>query len=297
MACYSPITGYRAPDGRITLQRNEGWCDRPVTIACRQCIGCRVDHCEGWAIRIMHEAQMHERNCFVTLTYDDEHVPSDMSLQVSHWQKFAKRLRKKCGRFRFYHCGEYGPATLRPHYHAAVFGLDFREDRVVHKHEKGYPLFVSEKLSRVWGQGFAVIGNLTPETARYVAKYVTKKCNGKLAGEDGIYSRVDPRTGEYWEVKPEYSTMSRRPGVGARFYEKYGSDLRRDGFVPVAGRKKRMPRYYDGKHEEVDPDSFRRAQARRKKFFMRKRGDYTTERLRVKEEVWLRRFRRNQGIF
>ncbi len=103
MACYSPLSGYRTPEGSVTFDRALGYCDTKVTVSCGQCIGCRLERSRQWAVRITHEAQMHEANCFLTLTYDQ--VPDHGTLDLKHWQLFAKKLRKKLGPFRFFHCG------------------------------------------------------------------------------------------------------------------------------------------------------------------------------------------------
>lgn len=101
---------------------------RPVTVACRQCIGCRLDSSRDWAVRCVHEAQVSDASCFVTLTYDEANVPR--SLTHAHFQAFMHRLRKRLNRsIRFYMAGEYGDTTLRPHYHACMFGTDFSGDR------------------------------------------------------------------------------------------------------------------------------------------------------------------------
>ena len=241
----------------------------------------------------MHEAQLHDRCSFVTLTYDDEHLPEDHSLHVEHWQKFAKRLRKEIGRFRFYHCGEYGPATLRPHYHAAMFGVDFHRDRELFKSTGDYPLYLSQTLQKAWGLGFTTIGNLTAQSARYVAKYVTKKITGPAAEKN--YERVDAETGEVITVRPEYSTMSRRPGIGAGWYEKFGADVRRTGFVVINGRKTRAPAFYDRRHEEVDPEGYEEVKKARRDRVLLHAEDQTWERLAVREEVLRSKFRESHG--
>ena len=115
MACYTPLKGYRSTEltkngkRKIVFNRNHGFADLPVTVPCGQCIGCRLERSRQWAIRCTHEASLWEKNCFITLTYNDENLPKDGSLDVTHFQKFMKRLRKKHGAgIRFYHCGEYG---------------------------------------------------------------------------------------------------------------------------------------------------------------------------------------------
>ena len=103
MPCYSPLTGYvsREPskNGKfpIVFDPKKGWIDRSVTVPCGQCIGCLLERSRQWAMRCSHEASLYDENCFITLTYDDEHLPPDGCLNKEHFQKFMKRLRKRFG--------------------------------------------------------------------------------------------------------------------------------------------------------------------------------------------------------
>ena len=131
MPCYTPLKGWRSQErtesGKraITFRLREGYADMPVDVPCGQCIGCRLERSRQWAVRCMHEASLYENNCFITLTYNEDHIPSDGSLKKDHFQKFMKRLRKKFGAgIRFFHCGEYGAELSRPHYHAILFNFD-----------------------------------------------------------------------------------------------------------------------------------------------------------------------------
>ena len=199
---------------------------------------------------------MHTANSFITLTYNDRHLPKDLSLNVKDWQDFAKRLRKKIGPFRYFHAGEYGDDKNRPHYHAAIFGFDFPDKKYFKQGSRGDSLYSSELLSEVWQKGFVSVGSLTPASARYISKYVTKRKTGPEAEEE--YSRVNVLTGEVFKVAPCYATMSRRPGLGRKFYEKYGAALRRNGRVPFGdGKYAAMPKYYDLLHAEVDPEGLK----------------------------------------
>lgn len=191
----------------------------------------------------MHEAQLHDGSAFLTLTYDDENLPRGGSLDVTHWQKFAKRLRKQLGPFRFIAAGEYGPNTLRPHYHAILFGHEFLHDRVPHKERKGHQTYLSESVAKLWPFGFHELGTVTYQSAAYVASYVTKKMGGDRAKE--TYSRCNPFTGEVHEVVPEFALMSRRPGLGAEWIKAFWKDVYPSDEVVMDGRKFRPPPYYD----------------------------------------------------
>lgn len=226
---------------------------------------------------------MHEQNSFLTLTYNDESLPEDQGLDVKHWQKFAKKLRKRKGPFRFLHCGEYGGKTLRPHYHALIFGLDFREDRKAWSKK----LFTSEELESAWGKGFATIGDVSFDSAAYVASYALKKATGKATGPR--YERVDPETGDCWSVKPDYATMSLKPGLGKSWFEKYAGDVYPGDFVVMKGTKFRPPIYYDKLLEKEDPELHNKMTEKRRKEIRRTGEDSTEERLEVRERVtWAR---------
>ncbi len=256
-----------------------------MEVACGQCLGCRLDHSRMWAIRIVHEAQMHDDNCFITLTYDEEHCPRDGSLNKKHFQKFMKRLRKKFKdtRIRYYHCGEYGEKLGRPHYHACIFGLDFQDKQLLGE-QNGNKLYTSEMLDQTWKLGFTTTGALTFESAAYCARYITKKINGKNA--DDHYLRWDENGEAYW-LNPEYCTMSRKPGIGATWYEDYKTDLWPSDEVPVPGSGvyKKVPRYYETILASEDATTLEDIKKLRRKFRDAHGAEYTSERLRDKYEV------------
>ena len=227
-----------------------------VTVPCGQCIGCRLERSRQWAMRCVHESQLHEASAFVTLTYDDEFLPLNGSLQRPpvDFQKFMKRVRKwwEPRRVRFFHCGEYGKSFGRPHYHALLFGCAF-DDQVLFSHSvSGEPLYCSAQLSALWGAGFCTVGAVTFESAAYVARYVVKKVTGAAAARH--YERVDSETGEVLKLEPEYTTMSLKPGIGAGWFEKYKSEVYPSDEVVMRGRVMRPPRFYDvllGREDKV----------------------------------------------
>jgi len=194
----------------------------------------------------MHEASQWENNVFVTLTYDDEHLPEDQGLDVREFQLFAKRLRKQRpgDTVRYFHCGEYGEQMQRPHYHALLFNVDF-PDKVPWRSDT----FRSAELERLWPLGHSEFGSVTFESAAYVARYSLKKLTGQAAIEG--YRRFHLRTGEEVTVAPEYATMSR--GVGASWLEQYADEVYPLDRVVSRGREAKPPRYYDKRLEEVDP--------------------------------------------
>jgi hypothetical protein len=211
-----------------------------LTLPCGQCVGCRMSKAQQWQMRAIHESRLHEDNCFVTLTYDDEHLPEDRSLSKETLQKFLKRTRYHHGPLRYMAVGEYGPSTNRPHYHLLLFGQDFTLDGIEWKPD----LYVSAALSDRWKFGFHTVGAVTPETAGYVAQYTLKKIGGKRAAE--ACERIDPDTGEFWSVEPEFFLMSRNPGIGADWFSEFESDcFPSDFLVDHNGKKQPVPAYYD----------------------------------------------------
>lgn len=281
MPCYSPVTGRRTPDGRVVFSGLEGYTDRPVTVACGRCVGCRAKRARDWAVRIVHEAKMHERNAFLTLTYDDEHLPNGESLSLRDWQLFAKRCYKRFGTFRYFHCGEYGEKLGRPHDHCIVFGEDFSSDRYPWTMRNGYPVWRSPTLEKLWPNGQSEIGSVTLESAAYVAGYVHKKVYGAKAEDH--YTRVDPYTGECFSIRPEYTTMSRRPGIGRGWLDAFQEDVFPADFVVHEGKKVGTPRYYSDQLGDRDPEA--REELRRERIRKATQWKESYERLKVREKV------------
>lgn len=155
---------------------------------CGQCINCRINKRREWTGRIMLESYKNEKSIFLTLTYDEEHIPANRSLDPNHVKDWIKRLRSELNgrKIRYYLVGEYGDRTERPHYHVALFGCDYADNDIINK---------------TWNKGHTFIGGITPESASYVAGYVTKK----------MTKHDDPRlNGRH----PEFSRMSLKKGIG-----------------------------------------------------------------------------------
>lgn len=239
---------------------------------------------------------MHNSNYFITYTYAD--MPSDASLCIADWQKFVKRLRHKVAPFRYYMCGEYGEANYRPHYHACMFGLEIPDLRTFGFNDRGDPMYTSDLLESTWDHGMIGIGDVTFESAAYVARYCMKKANGDLAR--ARYGRVCAVTGEAFEVKSEFSTMSRNPGIGGTWFDKFMSDVYPSDEIVSRGKRFGVPRYYTERILSLSamvPESGRRAatdfeeslKVARDCYTASHEEDLTPERLAVREEVTERR--------
>lgn len=284
MPCYSPLTAYRTERGDVVFSELQRYgSTSTIRLACGQCIGCRLERSRQWATRCLHEASMHKRNCFITLTYDDVNCPFDRGLHYDHFQKFMKRLIKRMGPTRFFMCGEYGPLEGRPHFHACLFGVDFDDKTEWKKTPSGSFLFRSQTLEKLWPFGFSSVGAVNFESAAYVARYCVSKITGDMAKV--AYCYTDPETGEIGFVEPEFGHMSLKPGIGATWLEKYQSDVFPHDYVVVRGKKCKPPKYYDRIFSRVDEYEMRMIKSDRELLGQEFRLDNTDERLVVKGKV------------
>lgn len=304
MPCYYPLSAWLTEGGEVVFAER-GSIVRALVLPCGRCVGCRVDRSRDWAIRCVHEAQVSACSSYVTLTYNDESCPA--SLCYSDFQKFMKRLRRFVEyrdennklirpRISFFMCGEYGELGGRPHYHACLFGVHFG-DRVVHAEQgNGFPLYRSDSLSKLWPHGFASIGEVSFDSAAYVARYVMKKITGPMAEDH--YRRVDVRTGEVVDVEPEFCRMSLNPGIGQRWFDEFWRDVfgqEKDGVV-VRGKQYPAPRFYLNKLKEKDPELFEVVSLNRYRRSGLGREDRTVERLAVREHCAKARLNSKQRV-
>jgi len=283
MACFHPLTAWRSVEGynpsthkrSLTFDKSQGIPGTELQIPCGQCIGCRLERSRQWAIRCVHEASLHDNSQFLTLTFSDNYLPSNGSLDVLILQKFLKRYRKMYSdiSIRFYACGEYGDLFFRPHYHVIIFGHDF-DDKELYKMQHGFPLYNSESLSKLWPFGHAVTATCTFESCAYCARYVTKKITGKAAEN------------HYKGLKPEFNTMSRRPGIAHDWYKQFSNDVYPHDYVIIRdGLKCRPPRYYDNLYDVQSPDMMKVIKEKRFESFEEHSDNNTPDRLNVRERI------------
>lgn len=338
MSCYKPLIRLYNPDdreqsGRVySLARFSKLSGKQLKyedlmynpkimlIPCGQCIGCRIRQREDWTTRIELEARDYpkEEVWFITLTYDDDHVPGMIvktgeimrkvqytwkpgekrpeSVQILLYediQKFLKRLRKAYrGKLRYFVAGEYGEQTARPHYHMILYGWKPTDLENLYKiHHNGY--YTSKWLENLWGMGQIQIAQAVPETYRYVAGYVTKK----------MYEIDGKKANQYYELgqtKP-FACMSLKPGLGDKYYQKHKAEIWRQGYIQCTnGKQAQIPRYYEKQMEAENPERLWRIKQNRQKNAMEQKRlqlegqDYKTV-LETKERVTKKQTKR-RGI-
>lgn len=199
-------------------------CTNPIrlgegfVVPCGKCMACRIQRTQEWATRILHEASYFKANTFLTLTYNDEHLPIDGGLSIEEVQLYIKRLRSRIGgrEIKYYAAGEYGEENKRPHYHLIIMGVGLRKDFDV--------------MDKAWSKGFIYVRPVTAESVRYVTAYVQKKLSGPKARE------------EYGGKQPPFNIMSK--SIGKRWAIDNKVYLNKYKGVTVKGRPVGLPRYY-----------------------------------------------------
>ena len=246
--CLYPLKAYAPLEGKKPVFNPKyGYIDKKIQLPCGQCTECRLKRSREWAIRCMHEARCHEHNSFITLTYNDDNLPHSRSIDMREHQTFVKRLRKyfdlQGKKFKYYMCAEYGENTFRPHYHYCLFGVDFDDKKYYKRNHMKQPLYTSPTLEKIWAKGYAVIGDVSFESAAYVSRYIMKKINGDMAQEH--YNYTDPNTGQTWiNLTPEFNAMSLKTAIGKEHYQKFHTDIFPSDECIVKGKKMKPPSYY-----------------------------------------------------
>lgn len=283
MGCYHPIPATQdRPGTPIKLWAPVGTAN--LQIPCGNCIGCKTAHALDWARRSQYEASSWDHNCFVTLTYDDEHIHEKHYLVPSDLTEFLKKLWRSSNRMeptiqatlqtrrhltrlrkgfqgprqlklltwrplRYLACGEYGDTTARPHYHILLFNCSFSDQKQV-----GKDLYESATLAKLWKKGAHKIGALTGASANYVAQYTLKKI-GWHKDADGA-----PPHDEDGEVIPApFLRASLKPAIGSTWTQKHYKDLQH-GYLVVNGRKEKIPRALKRQIQKIDPQLAEQAQ-------------------------------------
>lgn len=315
MVCFHPIKMYKPRYAQLDIPPRDYYALKKlsfhksdfreeVQVACGHCLGCRLDHASMWQTRLMMEAKNWEKCCFVTLTYNNPHLPMKYGkpqLVKKDLQDFLKRLRyhyqgeeewvnPKTGEYenpiRYYACGEYGPKGGRPHYHLAIFNWEPEDMKLYKLNKHGDPSFTSKKLQEIWGKGFCVVEELNFETAGYVARYVQKKAGikpKKLQYTGKIFKewKIDERNGKPFEhyrkerkivkelQEPEFQVMSRAVGIGRKYWEENKEKIKRNNGILLKVKDKvkikPIPRYFKKLWEDENYEEYYRWKYERQK--------------------------------
>jgi hypothetical protein len=283
MPCFKPIK-IRVNNGLRTFDQE---------VNCRRCTGCLIDRAAQWKHRMIAEKEMSEHDSFFTTnTYSNDQLPPNQELVLKHMQEFIAKIRRQFPKFKIRYVGkaEYGGQTYRPHYHFALFNLILTDLILYKKTDAGHKLYTSETINKIWGKGQVLIGFLDEGSAGYIANYLTK--SDHIKGEIQTNDAIIDENGEIHERKQPFLTMSRRPGIGHKWIEKFLSDVfpsdqilvknKQGSYVPV-----QPPEYYLKVLQKLDPEMHLQVLENRENNKYKKRENLkynsTPERLRVRE--------------
>lgn len=213
-----------------------------LEIPCGRCPSCRKAQAQEWSTRLEMESTLYpeDHNYFVTLTYDDEHLPvaenGSYTLNKRDVSDWLKRFRKRMAYhglqsegIRFFAAGEYGEKSYRPHYHVLLFNCNLKSNLKLFKVDNGNLYYTSEFVTDTWSKGHCLVCPMTSADIKYTARYTLKKAGGR---DNGFY--------ELLGVAPEFTLMSRRPGIG------YGYDISNaldNGLILPNGNFATIPKY------------------------------------------------------
>lgn len=254
-------------------------------IPCGKCIGCRLEYSRDWATKGCYEAELHAENWFLTITYDNEHLPEAMtmidpktgeelgenpngSLKNVDTTNFLKKLRAYYERkynhkgIRYMLCGEYGDEGQRPHYHAIMFNLPIKPESLrFHEYNENHEaMWRCPEIEQIWGKGMIVAAEVNWNTCAYVARYVTKKVG--LPTEKEHYKALG--------IEPEFFRMSRRPGIGREYFEQHKEEIYSKDKIIIkkyggGTLKIKPPKYYDKLYDLENHEKMEEIKKKRKK--------------------------------
>lgn len=211
----------KRPDVSLESLYNRYGKDSILLVPCGKCPSCIKSYRLQWSLRCEAEAKLHKVSCFITLTYDDNHIVKD--LKKEDLTDFIKALRNRGLKIRYFGCGEFSPVG-RPHYHIILFGYMPEDVSPISKSKSGFYLYKSKFIENIWSKGLCTVQEFDSAVAGYVAGYVDKK--------------IEDHTG--------FLIMSNRPGIGHDYYIKNIMKLyENDNFVSKNGFVAPLPRYAD----------------------------------------------------
>ena len=248
-----------------------------IEVPCGKCQSCRLDYSKEWMQRCMLEQQLWEHNEMLTLTYNDDNLPTQQgidtktgevieqpTLNKEDVQKFLKNLRRYWKyhydqeNIRFYMCGEYGDLKGRPHYHLLMFNFEVHDKEFFKYSKKGFKMYHSQVIEDIWGKGHIELNEVNADTCAYVARYIMKKQKG-------------PGAKEAYEIKgqvPEYTNGSRKPGIGGMYFELNKDKIYNTDKIYLQTGKGidiiKPSKYYDRLYDAEDHDFMEQLKKRRK---------------------------------
>lgn len=294
-SCVSPLLAFRLEDGSVVFERQDSRRRvlRELVLPCGRCEPCAGNHAAAWGRRCMHEASLHELNCWLTPTYADGHRPSTLDELQRGLDVFLRRMRKAARKrglpLRYFAVLEHGERTHREHWHICVFGYAPDDLEPVGRSEGGV-LYRSPLLDRLWGKGGVRVAELTEESARYTASYTAKSLRGPRARVQLPDGRVffKHSDGRVYPLPEAFMRCSNRPGIGAEWAERWACDLW-SGLIERGGAQRRMPAYYRKLLARRDAARWDERIAESEAANPVDWSELTPERLEVKREVFLAR--------
>lgn len=315
MTCFHPITAWKNTVAHLDIPAKDYYALKKVSfkpvkgrqkieIPCGHCIGCKLDKASDWATRCHLETKNWDNNCFITLTYNQNHLPIShkglATLKLRDLQTFFKRLRyHEKGKqgwininnlehefpIRYFACGEYGPTHGRPHYHAIIFNWKPKDLKFYKNNKHGDPMYTSKSLQSIWGKGFVIIEDVNFHTAGYVAQYTLKKAGAptkkrEYTGEIHFIERIDERNGKKFmfaantikkekkDKEDEFIVMSRAVGIGRLYWEENKEKVKRNSGVFIKLDTvvwRPVPKYFKKIWEKEDYEEFYRWQHKQQK--------------------------------
>lgn len=215
---------------------------RTNVVPCGKCLPCVTRYRQGWTFRLLCESKNHRNVNFLTLTYDDDHLPRTeegfLTLDKEDYQRFMKALRKKnSNKLKYYMCGEYGGETLRPHYHLITYGLDDKYAEPDHVND------LSLKLEEIWSNGTVQVQDAGVGSMAYVAGYVNKKLKA-------IKYVLDEQTGEIKDDPRQKEFTNGSKKLGMSFLTPQMIDYLQKNpkpYIEMNGSRWPLPRYFKEK--------------------------------------------------
>lgn len=275
--CTNPI--------KITVNGEE------VTVKCGKCITCRREKAQEWAIKLINESKYHTKACFITLTFDntillDKNSKAykyganpgfvfNINNSKEYFKKFIKRLRKKYSDkyISYFHVGEYGEKTKRPHHHAIIFGINFEENRKECEVSKtGHIQYSSDILTELWACGRCTIQDINSNNTIYIAQYSIKKFK---SNEEKRYRSV--------------MSFSNRCKMNIKWARKHYKEIEKGYINDVDGKKYRIPKSYLENFKNSKEEKYRKAYRKYEENMLEHIGDISTSELikrqKNKEEI------------